>query len=29
MDSYFAKFGSDHSVRAREVNITVTSQRHP
>ena len=29
MDSYFAQFGSDHSVGARKVDITVTSQRHP
>lgn len=29
MDSYFAKFGSDHSVGARQVDVTASSQRNP
>jgi len=28
MNSYFAKFGSDHSVGTRKVDITISSQRH-
>jgi hypothetical protein len=29
MNTYFAKFGSYHSVGAREVYISISSQRHP